>query len=175
MQVTKNTIYQHYKGDMYLVLGVATNEGNFEPTVFYESLNTHLIWSRPLSDFLADVETGNSKNVTGQSKRFIEIKDFKNTIANLSTGALVDELKKREDNPFRSIMLQGADEVFTDEYCVGYLDAIKKADGTQDERFNTVNVYDNLERALRFKEELGLSSVLGRKPLILRRFTTFVK
>lgn len=52
-------VYQHYKGNRYLVLCEAKHSETLEPMVVYVSLyenNESQVWVRPLSMFLSAVE-----------------------------------------------------------------------------------------------------------------------
>lgn len=52
--------YQHYKGDHYLVIGVARDDRDDTPLVIYARLYERAgipLTARPLSDFLASVST----------------------------------------------------------------------------------------------------------------------
>lgn len=64
-------IYQHYKGQKYLVLGVARHSETLEELVIYVALYENersAMWVRPLSMFLGEVEV-NGKKV----RRFREV------------------------------------------------------------------------------------------------------
>lgn len=56
----KSGVYEHYKGQRYLVLMVATLEATLEPHVvyvpLYETEGAATVWLRPLDDFSASVE-----------------------------------------------------------------------------------------------------------------------
>ena len=53
----ENGIYQHYKGNLYEVLGVATHSETEEPHVVYKTLyGDYSLWIRPLSMFIELVE-----------------------------------------------------------------------------------------------------------------------
>lgn len=50
--------YQHYKGGLYRVLFTAQHSENPEQLmVVYESVDTHVIWVRPLEMFQSMVDT----------------------------------------------------------------------------------------------------------------------
>lgn len=56
--------YQHFKGGMYKVLGVAKNSETFEDLVVYEALygnETSKIWVRPVSMFMDEVDVDGKK------------------------------------------------------------------------------------------------------------------
>lgn len=53
----ENGVYQHYKGNLYEVLGVATHSETEEPHVVYKTLyGDYSLWIRPLSMFIETVE-----------------------------------------------------------------------------------------------------------------------
>lgn len=49
MDIIVNGIYQHYKGGLYKVIGIASHSETLEKLVIYISLTNHLLWARPLS------------------------------------------------------------------------------------------------------------------------------
>jgi hypothetical protein len=54
--ITSNTIYQHYKGDLYRVLAVARHSETLEEVVVYQALyGEYDIWVRPVSNWLETV------------------------------------------------------------------------------------------------------------------------
>lgn len=69
-------IYQHFKGDYYLVEDVATHSETNEQYVVYRQLyGEHKLYIRPLEMFLSEVDHEKYPNVK-QTYRFME-KDFK--------------------------------------------------------------------------------------------------
>lgn len=59
-------VYEHYKGNHYLVLGVARHDPSDEPMVVYVRLYERdgiPMTCRPLSDFTANVELGDGSSV----------------------------------------------------------------------------------------------------------------
>lgn len=69
-------IYQHFKGDYYLVEDVATHSETNEQCVVYRQLyGEHKLYIRPLEMFLSEVDHDKYPNVK-QTYRFME-KDFK--------------------------------------------------------------------------------------------------
>ncbi len=49
--------YQHYKGNIYEVIGIALHSETLEELVIYKSIdNDKKIWARPKSMFLENVE-----------------------------------------------------------------------------------------------------------------------
>ncbi len=64
-----NTIYRHYKGNLYLVLDIACNSETLEDYVIYRALyGDNKLWIRPLIMFNDIV------NKNGQKYRFEEFK-----------------------------------------------------------------------------------------------------
>lgn len=47
--------YRHYKGGLYVVVAIATNEGSKERVVVYRGSDGH-VWARPLRQFFAPVQ-----------------------------------------------------------------------------------------------------------------------
>ena len=67
-EVKINNIYQHYKGNLYIVEGIATNSETMEEMVLYRGLyGDHKLWVRPLKMFLEEV------NIDGKRWRFEEV------------------------------------------------------------------------------------------------------
>ena len=53
----KYGLYRHFKGDMYLVTGIATHTETGEILVLYKHTSKNsLTWARPLSMFLEKVD-----------------------------------------------------------------------------------------------------------------------
>ena len=53
----KRGIYQHYKGDLYEVIGVGHHTETEEELVFYRALQgRHGFWARPLAMFAEEIE-----------------------------------------------------------------------------------------------------------------------
>ena len=49
--------YRHFKGNIYLVTDIAVHSETEEPMVIYKSFNDpNLVWCRPLSMFLSEVD-----------------------------------------------------------------------------------------------------------------------
>ncbi len=66
-----NSIYKHYKGDLYIVLDIAYNSETLEKMVVYRALyGDNKLWVRPYDMFFDEVD----KN--GQKYRF-ELQDIK--------------------------------------------------------------------------------------------------
>jgi hypothetical protein len=59
-----NSIYQHFRGRKYKVIGIARHSETLEEMVIYEALYENprgKIWVRPLEMFLEEVEVNGNK------------------------------------------------------------------------------------------------------------------
>lgn len=55
-------LYRHYKGNMYLVIGVARHSETLEINVVYQALyGEYGLWVRPLAMFTEEVVVGNKR------------------------------------------------------------------------------------------------------------------
>ncbi len=70
MPELKKGIYRHYKGHEYQIVLLAKSTINEKPVVIYKGLKDGKFWSRPLSEFLDEVETKK-----GRQARFELIKE----------------------------------------------------------------------------------------------------
>lgn len=66
IKTIKQGIYKHYKGNFYLVLGVAHHSENQEPLVVYMALyeseyGKNALWVRPYDMFTEEVEYDGKK------------------------------------------------------------------------------------------------------------------
>ena len=76
MEVKKNGIYKHFKGDYYLVEDVATHSETREKYVIYRSLyGENELYIRPMDMFLSKVDREKYPNVE-QEYRF-QLQDIK--------------------------------------------------------------------------------------------------
>lgn len=68
-----SSVWKHYKGDFYIVIGIVMRESSHEIEVCYESLESesslHIQWIRPLREWTETIINCNGKNV----KRFTKV------------------------------------------------------------------------------------------------------
>ena len=77
MEIQKNKVYKHFKGNYYLVIDIVTNCDNDKPYVLYKALygDTHL-FVRDYQDFISPVDKIKHPNTT-QKYRFELQEDYK--------------------------------------------------------------------------------------------------
>lgn len=73
MEVKVNGLYRHFKGGFYKVDCIAQHTETDEPMVVYTSLETGLIWTRPLSMFTS--KTDKEKYPNAQQEYRFELID----------------------------------------------------------------------------------------------------
>ena len=72
-EVLPKHIYQHFKGNLYYVHGIATHTETEEELVIYQALyGDFKMYARPLSMFCDRIDVNREDNTTGQETRFIE-------------------------------------------------------------------------------------------------------
>lgn len=147
-----NQIYRHFKGNLYLIMSVAISESTLEQTVVYMSLNGDgNVWTRSVSEFESLVPEG-KENPTGQKYRFELVKDIRSVLSQCTTQNLIEELKKRPDNPFNDIDVEGLnDKVKIREYILGELRPIS-ATNEEDYFLHSTYSADSLEEVRSFAE-----------------------
>ena len=70
MEVIKNRVYKHFKGDYYLVVDIVINSETMEEMVLYQSLyGDGIKYVRPKEMFISKVDKGKYPNVE-QEYRF---------------------------------------------------------------------------------------------------------
>ena len=68
-----NHIYQHYKGDKYIVVGTGTHSETLEEYVIYRALyGDGKVWIRPMSLFLDEIDHQKHPGIK-QKYRFQEL------------------------------------------------------------------------------------------------------
>lgn len=73
-KIEENSLWQHFKGSVMKVVGVATNSEDLSEMVIYKHDNE--LWVRPISSFLSDEDISKrSDNVTKQKYRFEKIRE----------------------------------------------------------------------------------------------------
>ena len=73
-KIKLNTIYRHFKGNLYLVMDLVVNSETNDTMVLYKALYDDLkLYVRPLNMFLSEVDKEKYPNVK-QKYRFEEVK-----------------------------------------------------------------------------------------------------
>lgn len=72
--IEENKIYQHYKGGLYQVIGIASNSKGNKEKVIYRSCETNKLYHRSLESFTDKVLVNNN---TESIERFKLIKNIK--------------------------------------------------------------------------------------------------
>ncbi|MEX0598132.1 MAG: DUF1653 domain-containing protein [Candidatus Paceibacterota bacterium] len=69
-EVEQASVYRHFKGNYYYVMGLAEHTETYETMVMYHALSLEAEnFVRPMDMFLSEVEEG-KENPTGQKYRF---------------------------------------------------------------------------------------------------------
>lgn len=152
-------IYRHFKGGYYIVQSLATIESTGEEVVIYQSLQDSRVWVRPLSVF-RELVPEDKENPTGQKYRFERVTSFNNQLSMVSTENLVRELQSRSDCPVE--LHTSSDKVWREEYLVGRYDMRYVDINNSYEDFLISNIFDNLERAVKFVQDNPNTHILKR-------------
>lgn len=74
MEIVIGGVYRHFKGNKYLVEGLAYNSENKELMVVYKELyGEGKMWVRPVKEFIEEIDRSREDNIEVQDKRFILI------------------------------------------------------------------------------------------------------
>ena len=144
-------IYRHFKGNLYLVISIASSSSDLQPVVVYMSLNgDRQVWTRELSEFESEVPEGR-ENPTGQKYRFEPVKDIRSILSQCTTQSLIEELKNRPDSPFNELDIDEMNgKVVAREYVLGELSPYSDNNGGY--MLNCVCARDSLEEAKNYAE-----------------------
>ena len=73
-KIKTNTIYKHFKGDLYLVIDIATNTETDEKMVVYRALYGDCkLFTRPYDIFISEVDKDKYPNIK-QKYKYEEVK-----------------------------------------------------------------------------------------------------
>jgi hypothetical protein len=94
----KGTLFRHYKGGLYIIVGSALNENTREPMVLYTRSGDHLVWSRPLSNFVSLVQGDTARprfeQLTDEyGVSYVAVEDKNTLVALVAFDTLVDQHK----------------------------------------------------------------------------------
>ena len=67
-----NHLYRHFKGGLYITIDVAKDSETGEDLVIYRNLHNMILWARPVSQFLSEVDKEKYPDVF-QNNRFEEV------------------------------------------------------------------------------------------------------
>lgn len=122
-------LYRHFKGEFYYVSSIARDTtSEYGDVVFYFNVlhPEYGTFTRPIEDFCATVEEDGTEihdrldNKTGQYARFEKVVSLTETVKNLSTQTLIEELRNRSDSPLNDLDIEGFNnQVFCKDYVYG--------------------------------------------------------
>ena len=146
MNELKRGLYRHYTGRYCFLHSIALDFCRNKVCVCFDLLNPVNYVAIPESDFFATEMQGIpikdiKSNVTGQDTRFARVKHLdKNTIADFTTEALIEELAKRPDSPFQHSDIEKLNgKVVAEDYILG----CKWIDDNENPIVETMNVFDS--------------------------------
>ena len=71
-EIVPRKVYQHFKGNLYYVHGIATHSETGEKLVIYQALyGDYGLWARPLSMFYERIDVDAPNNLMKQEYRFV--------------------------------------------------------------------------------------------------------
>lgn len=167
MDIRVGEIYRHFSGSFYTVLAVSSlrvTKLEFKDIVVLKKLSVvGEVVTYYLDDFLSEVD-GDVADVIGQKFKFVQVKDACYSLAETTTEALVEELKKRKDNPYAK---EGDPNVWEVTYEVGEIKLIPKryAKFEGEQYFEVHSTQDTVEKCLDFIKRRYPSSL---RPVIMR-------
>lgn len=141
-------LYQHYTGDIVFVKDIVRNEYGMKHAVYFNVLKPNAgVFVRPCGEFFDIVKDWES-NVTGQIQRFERLYSIQNSVKNISTAQLIEELSNRKDSILQCLDIPDlAKRVFSRDYVVG--EPYELTENTP-KGVATVAVFDTREQAEEF-------------------------
>lgn len=143
--------YRDYKGNIFYATGVHYDISREENVVIFHDTFEHNNLCESYVSF-TDVIPLDDISVFGQAKKYVLLKLGVFDLSSIETKQLLNELKKREDNPYKNVE---PEEVLEEVYVVGYKTIYQDPDtNTYKEYIEVSNVFENAQRA--FEEYLKL-------------------
>lgn len=148
MNIPKIGLYRHFKGSYYFLMNMLRSDEEYPLVQYVNVLHPELgYFCRPYPEWNDDVSS-REDNVTGQIHRFELVKDLDNSVKNISTEQLIQELRNREDSPLQDLDIKGiSDLVFSRDYCIG-----EEHEETEDypQGVSVNEVFDTKEEAFKY-------------------------